>query len=154
MRVFSAIFTISLLIIISSCANNEKEDINSNLIQNPNTASGKTDSTSLPKITFNEEFFDFGVIIQGEKVSHTFRFTNTGNSNLIISNVSAGCGCTVPKYSTEPIAPGGKGEVEVTFDSAGREGVQSKSVTVIANTQPNRIELRFISEVVVPKKNN
>jgi len=153
MRNLIVVIFILVSVILSSCSNQEDETIDTTLIHNPITATNPNpdNNSSLPQISFNEEFFDFGIIIQGERVSHTYRFTNTGNSNLIISNVNAGCGCTVPKFSKEPIPPGGQGEVEVIFDSAGRAGVQSKSVTVIANTQPNRIELRFISEIVVPK---
>ena len=121
------------------------------MILNPVTANGDADTTVLPIITFKEEFFDFGVIIQGEKVSHTFVFTNTGKSNLIVSSVHASCGCTVPKYSKEPISSGSTGEIEVTFDSSGRSGLQSKSVTVSSNAQPSRVELRFVADVAVPK---
>ena len=146
------IISLILCIGISSCSETEEKNlINTDLILNPVTANGDADTTVLPIITFKEEFFDFGVIIQGEKVSHTFVFTNTGKSNLIVSSVHASCGCTVPKYSKEPISSGSTGEIEVTFDSSGRSGLQSKSVTVSSNAQPSRVELRFVADVAVPK---
>jgi hypothetical protein len=146
------ILPLFLLVLFTYCSNTEdKNVVNSDLIMNPITADGNSDTTILPRISFKEEFFDFGVVIQGEKVSHTFTFTNTGKSALIISSVHAGCGCTVPKYSKDPIAPGASGEIEVTFDSSGRSGVQSKSVTVSSNAQPSGVELRFIADVAVPK---
>lgn len=152
MKTLNFTLYIFLSIFIFSCSTNtEKQEITTDVILNPNTANGVADTSDLPIISFKEEFFDFGIIIQGEKVSHTFRFTNEGKSTLIISNVHAGCGCTVPKFSKDPIAPGGQGEIEVTFDSSGRSGMQSKNVTVSANTQPSQIELHFVADVVVPK---
>lgn len=146
------ILSVIVLFVTVQCSNTEdKNVVSTDLIMNPITADGNSDTTILPQMTFKEEFFDFGVVIQGEKVSHTFTFTNTGKSALIISTVHAGCGCTVPKYSKDPIAPGGSGEIEVTFDSSGRSGVQSKSVTVSSNAQPSSIELRFVADVAVPK---
>lgn len=142
--IFSAFF-------ISCNSNAEKNQINTDVIMNPQTANGEIDTTMLPIIEFKEEFFDFGVVIQGEKVSHTYSFKNTGKSNLVLTSVHAGCGCTVPKYSKEPVAPGATGEIEVTFDSSGRNGLQSKTVTVTSNTQPSRTEIRFVADVVVPK---
>jgi len=72
------------------------EDYN---IQNPNTANGKTDLSKLPVFKFTEEEYNFGTLIQGEKVSHSFVFTNTGGSNLVIKEVKASCGCTTPKWT-------------------------------------------------------
>ena len=145
------IFLIAIVSLIS-CDDNQKNDqISTDVIMNPNTANGEIDTTMLPVIELKEDFFDFGVVIQGEKVSHTFIFTNTGKSNLVLSSVHAGCGCTVPKYSKDPVAPGASGEIEVTFDSSGRSGLQSKSVTISSNTQPSRTEIRFVADVAVPK---
>ena len=100
-------------------------------------------------MTFEYLDFDFGVIFQGETVVHKFKFTNTGTSALIISDVTATCGCTIPTYTKKPVAPGDDGFIEVKFNSAGRQGMQHKSVVVLANTQPNRIELTFIAEIEV-----
>ncbi|HAZ26265.1 MAG TPA: hypothetical protein DCY95_18235, partial [Algoriphagus sp.] len=66
-------------------------------------------------ITFKEKSVDFGDITQGDKVSHTFELTNTGTTPLIISNVAATCGCTVPSWPKDPIAPGAKAKIEVSF---------------------------------------
>lgn len=150
MRLFF-LFSLFSVVLMSCSGPGEKNAVNTDLIMNPVTANGETDTTLLPGISFKEEFFDFGVVIQGEKVSHTFVFTNTGKSNLILSSVHAGCGCTVPRYSKDPISPGATGEIEVTFDSSGRNGIQSKSVTVSSNAQPSRVELRFVADVAVPK---
>ncbi len=123
-------------------------EVTSDLINNPLTAEGEGDTSYLPKFEFKSQIHDFGVVIQGEKVSHTYVFKNVGKSNLIISSVTASCGCTVSKYDTKPIAPGEEGKIEIVFDSSGRSGIQNKSITVLSNTQPNRIELHFTAEVV------
>jgi hypothetical protein len=85
-------------------------------------------------IAFAEKSHDFGDIKQGEKVSHTFRFTNNGNKPLIISNVSTTCGCTVSNWTKEPVAPGKTGEVSATFDSTGKLNKQRKVITIHSNS--------------------
>jgi len=99
---------------------------------------------------FKETLHDFGTVIEGEKVTYSFKFKNSGGSNLLISNVSASCGCTATKYTKEPVKPGEEGVVTVTFDSRRRKGFQNKSVTVAANTQPNKTVLRIKAKVMSP----
>ncbi len=147
------ILILSLLVVLAfACQNqNDNDTISTDVVKNPVTAEDNNpDMGSLPVIEFNELVHDFGVIIQGEKVSYTYKFKNTGGSDLILSSVKATCGCTVPKYDKEPIPPGGEGEIEVVFDSSGRKGKQHKTIVVLANTQPNKIELSFTTEIVVP----
>ncbi len=135
------------LFFLWSCRSSNNE-VSSDLIQNPLSAEGTADTSYLPRFEWKSQVHDFGVIIQGERVSHTFVFKNVGRSNLIISSVVASCGCTVSKYDAQPIAPGKEGKIEVIFDSSGRSGIQNKTVTVLANTQPNRVELHITAEVV------
>jgi hypothetical protein len=93
-----------------------------------------TEKQSGPVITWDKKTHDFGDIVQGDKVEQTFYFTNTGNEPLLITNVQVSCGCTTPKgWPRDPIAPGGKGELTVSFNSAGKMGKQSKPVTIISN---------------------
>ena len=107
-------------------------------IDNPNVASDtEAPNPDAPVMTFAENQFDFGDIQPDSKVRHTFRFTNTGKSPLLIADATASCGCTTPSWTKEPIAPGGTGEMEVLFDSRGKEGLVNKQVSVRANTQPN-----------------
>ena len=68
---------------------------------------------TVPVISFKENSIDFGDIVQGQKVEHTFVLTNTGKQPLIISNVAATCGCTVPSWPKEPVAPGKSAEIKV-----------------------------------------
>jgi hypothetical protein len=89
----------------------------------------------LPVMTFAEKEHDFGTIPQDEKVNYDFNFTNTGAINLIISNAVGSCGCTIPQYTHEPVAPGESGVINVSFNSAGKSGIQHKTVTITANTK-------------------
>lgn len=88
------------------------------------------------EMTFAENEYDFGTVTEGEKVTHTYSFTNTGDEPLILSNARGSCGCTVPEWPREPIAPGGTGEVTVVFNSRGKGGDRNQRVTITANTEP------------------
>lgn len=101
-------------------------------------------------ITFDKKTHEFGDMMQGDKVEHTFYFTNTGNEPLIITNVQVQCGCTTPKgWPREPIPPGGKGELTVSFNSAGKMGRQNKTVTVVSNAvNPEGNQLSFTTNVL------
>lgn len=94
----------------------------------------------LTKIDFPESTYDYGEIMDGEEVIHDFSFKNTGDEPLIISNAKGSCGCTVPEWPREPIAPGESGVIKVKFASKGKGKVggnlQSKRVTITANTDP------------------
>ena len=147
------IIIISIVSLLFFSCNNETStsEINTDIVNNPITANNNKDRGSIPEFNFVSLSHDFGVIIEGEKVSYTYKFKNTGGSNLVISSASASCGCTVPKYTKAPIKPEQYGEVEVIFDSSGRNGIQHKTVTLMANTQPSQIELSFIAEIINPK---
>jgi len=85
---------------------------------------------------FEQAEYDFGAIKEGEVVEHIFKFANTGEAPLVIQNAAGSCGCTVPEWPKEPIAPGAAADIRVKFDSRGKVGVQTKTVTIIANTDP------------------
>ena len=144
MILYAGIMTFSF----TSCDNNR---LSSDVIENPNTASGKGDLSQLPSFKFEEESHDFGKIMQGESVSFPFKFKNTGKSDLVISDVSTSCGCTVPTFPKTPIHPGQDGIIKVTFNSAGKHGFQNKNIVIVANTQPNTVILRIKAEVTMGK---
>jgi len=149
---FIYIIILAVSFIMFSCSSENKSDkVDASLVSNPKSASG-TAKSNLPVLEFGSTKHDFGIIIQGEKVPWTFKFKNTGNSNLIISNVNATCGCTVPKWSRKPIPPGKEGEIEVVFNSAGKSGAIHKNIRVMTNTQPNITTLEIMAEVFVPRK--
>ncbi|WP_209331522.1 DUF1573 domain-containing protein [Lunatimonas salinarum] len=105
-------------------------------------------SAAAPVITFEESSIDFGNITQGEKVQHIFKFENTGKSPLVISNVAATCGCTVPAWPKEPIAPGQSGEIKVSFNSAGKMGKQNSVVRIYSNASEPIEKVSLISNVL------
>lgn len=102
----------------------------------------------LPSFSFDETEHDFGQIKDGDVVTHTFKFTNTGEAPLVIQDAKATCGCTVPSYPRQPIPVGGTGEIVVKFDSSNKPGVQNKTVTLTANTYPSTSKLNIKSVVV------
>jgi hypothetical protein len=149
-------FTFLLLVLISilmaSCRyQNKSSDLPGDVVNNPNSAEGTFDKDALPVISFEKDFHDFGRLISGEQVTYAFKFKNTGKSLLLISDVSTSCGCTISAFPKQPVKPGESATVDVSFDSAGRHGLQTKSVTVFANTQPPTTTLRIQSLVVEPE---
>lgn len=92
------------------------------------------------KIEFKKEVHDYGTVKYGGDGECTFEFTNTGNEPLIISNAKGSCGCTVPAWPKEPIAPGAKGVISVKYDTK-RPGAIAKSVTISSNAvnDPNKV---------------
>lgn len=118
-----------------------------------NTQADKTNETkeisvkSLTEIKFKKLEHNFGEITEGEIVSFTYKYKNVGKTNYIITSARASCGCTLPKWSKEPLAPGKEGEIEVQFDSSRRSGVQHKTVTIYGNTKEKVIKLRFSAKI-------
>lgn len=107
-------------------------------VDNPNVVGEtETPNPNAPVMRFAVAEHDFGDLKPGAVVRHTFEFTNAGKSPLLIQDATASCGCTTPSWTKEPVAPGSKGTMEVQFDSHGKTGLQNKSVSVRANTQPS-----------------
>lgn len=140
----------SIACILISCK--EKDELaNTKLVKNPATAdSVPTNKEELPVMTFDYDTYDFQEILQDEVVSHNFKFTNTGKSDLIISSARATCGCTVPEYPQEPVKPGQTGIIKVTFDSKGKQASFNKTVTITANTYPSENKIYIKGIIVKP----
>jgi hypothetical protein len=94
-------------------------------------------ATSAPKIEVAEKVHDFGTATEGEKLTHLFDVKNTGAGTLVIDRVTTSCGCTAAVVKAKEIAPGGTGQIEVTFDTSARRGANRKSITVISNDPAN-----------------
>ncbi|MDJ0366146.1 DUF1573 domain-containing protein [Hymenobacter sp. H14-R3] len=121
-------------------------------IDNPNVASDtEAPNPDAPVMAFAEAQFDFGDIKPDSKVQHTFKFTNTGKTPLLIADATASCGCTTPSWTKEPVAPGATGELQVQFDSRGKQGLINKQVSVRANTQPNTNTIYIKGNVLTEK---
>ncbi len=130
----------------------EAPQIDPGTVNNPMTAEqpeADPNDPTLPVLSFESDNFEFpGTIMEGERVRHSFKFTNTGKSDLIISDASAPCGCTIPSYSKEPIAPGESGKIDVEYNSENRGGGRhEKSVRVTSNAIPKVKELRIVVNV-------
>lgn len=101
----------------------------------------------LPVMEFETMDHDFGVVTEGNKVSYTYKLKNTGQAPLIIQNAQPSCGCTVPDWTKEPIPVGGSGYVKAEFDTKGKVGPNTKTITVTANTWPKQTTLKFKASV-------
>jgi hypothetical protein len=133
---------VSSLLFTFSCKEEEKKEdieVTTDLIE------------KITSIEFENELYEFGKITQGEKVEHSFTFKNTGEYPLIIGTARGSCGCTIPQWPTEPIAPGEKGKIDVVFDSNGKEGFKHVTVTISANTEPNVSVVALKGEILVPE---
>jgi hypothetical protein len=111
-------------------------------------------STEEPKdIEWKKSTHDFGEIVQGTKAKYTFTFINKGNVPIIISNATASCGCTVPNFSKEPVAPGAQGSVTAIFDSSGKKGNFTKGITVTTNLGDSYLTIKgnVVEEQTKPK---
>jgi len=147
-RILKFGIVIIIALMATSCHNDKGDKLPAELVNNPISAEGKADLGSLPKFQFKSQEHDFGKLIEGVKASFKFKFKNVGGSDLLINQVKTSCGCTASSYTNEPIPPGGTGVIELTFDSKHQLGKNFKNATVIANTQPNIIELKIRAEVV------
>ena len=112
-----------------------------------NTVNAQT--TSGAKIDFSKETHDYGTIKNGADGTCTFEFKNTGNAPLIISNAKGSCGCTVPEWPKEPIAPGAKASIKVKYDTS-RQGVINKNVTITSNAVNAAEKIIYIKGNVLP----
>lgn len=117
------------------------------------TAKPQATEEELPKasIKWLANKHDFGDIQEGQKITFSYTYENTGKVPLILSNVNTTCGCTASEWSRDPLLPGQKGKVTITFDSKGKVGRQNKVITVISNSDSMESQL-FLSGSVVPAK--
>ncbi|WP_028297090.1 DUF1573 domain-containing protein [Olivibacter sitiensis] len=126
--------SLGIAVALFACSNNaQQSNAGADIVEHVNEDGDVADSSGA-KIAFTEEKYDFGQIKQGEQVSHVFEFVNTGEKPLIITNVTAGCGCTTPVYDKKPVNPGQKGQIEVGYNSTGQSiGRQQKMISVQSN---------------------
>lgn len=153
LHLITPLFVSLLIFIMVSCGNSESsKEIKIDEIRNPASAEGlnEKEKSEMPVLSFERLSYDFGKVIQGEKLSYSFKFTNTGKSNLIISSVDASCNCTVSTPPKAPILPGKSDEIKVSFDSRSKQGPTTTHVIVYANTYPNKTVLTINANVVNP----
>lgn len=108
---------------------------------------------SSPIMKFDSKQHDFGTFKEEKgKVAYSFEFVNSGAQPIIIRQVRTSCGCTSPEWTKQPVAPGKKGHIKVTFDPKNRPGPFNKSITITANTQPSLTILRIKGNVIEREK--
>jgi len=135
-----SISIVILVMIAQGCGNFKKNNTADSGLQKNDTGTAK--------IIFAEYEHNFGKVSEGEKISYVFSFVNQGTANLVLTAATTTCGCTVPKYDTKPISPGKTGSIEVVFDTSGRNGIQTKTITVKSNASTPVVLLKIVSEVV------
>jgi len=140
----AVLFIVALLLLSGySCNSNQGRMKSTNLNNTSDTA----------VISFTEYEHDFGKVTEGEKVACSFTFGNKGRGPLIISSVTTTCGCTVAKYDAKPIAPRDSGSVEIVFDSSGKSGKQTKTITIHSNASKPIVLLKISGEVLNSSNN-
>ena len=145
MNMFKIIFSGLVMAIFISCGNADK-----------NVATSETDSTAVASSTtdgigrmeFDESVYEFGQVKEGEIVEHVFEFKNTGTAPIILSQVSASCGCTTPSYTQTPVLPGKTGEIKVKFDSNNQVGKQQKIISIASNADNGIMTVQLKGEVL------
>lgn len=149
MRTTILITAAVITMIFASCKENASKKIQSENVEM--AANRDEDGKKLPVMTFEKTEHDFGDVVQGTPVETIFKFTNTGEAPLIITDAKSTCGCTVPEYPKDKaIAPGETGELVVKFNGSGKNLV-TKIVTVTANTEKGSEKLK-IKAFVKPKE--
>jgi Protein of unknown function (DUF1573) len=138
--VFTILFSVLISSVLHSC--NSKKTIE---------FAKKTENLDAPKIVFESPKHDFGEINEGQIVSHTYKFKNKGTMPLEIIAVNVSCGCTVAEKPEKPIGIGKDGEIKVSFNSAGKVGINTKHVTVLSNASNASEDVTF--DVIVNKIN-
>ena len=123
---------------------------------NPATPSAVTptppavDNPNQAEFKFEKDEYNFGTIKQGDKAEYEYVFTNVGKEPLVITDAHGSCGCTVPVWPKEPIKKGEKGVIKVTFNSAGKTGMQDKTITLNSNAKSNPKVLHIKGTIEVP----
>lgn len=144
-------------LLIFACAfvscDRDQDKVSTDLI-NIKKSDSNTLNEDLPVISFDSTSVEFGKVVEGKIVRHTFKFENTGDAPLVISRVEPSCGCTTAKnWSSKPYSPGQEGEITIDFDTNQRPGSQKKTIQVIANTNPAVTNLYITGDVVGPESN-
>lgn len=148
-RIYTLLAAAALIASQSSCTNNDNENAlkNDPVAQEQMARDSVKNSMETANIAFTASHHDFGTVQEGEKLTHTFLFQNTGEYPLYISNVISPCGCTVPEYDKQPILPGKEGKITIEFNTQGRLGNQEKKLTVIANIPQEHTYVSFKATV-------
>jgi hypothetical protein len=138
-KIIIAISFILTALLVYNCKNISGKDVPGSRLE--------VNDTGTANITFTEYEHHFGKVKEGEKIGYTFTFENQGTGSLVIASAITTCGCTVPKFDKKPVPPGKRGSLEVIFDTSGRSGMQTKTITVNSNASKPVVLLKITAEV-------
>lgn len=142
------IVLLSLGLAFVSCKENATSKIEDTNLETAKERDAKI-SLGSAIIEFDTKDYDFGTVKEGDVVEGVFKVSNKGKTDLVITDASASCGCTVPEWPKEAIKPGDSAEIKFSFNSKGRTGKQSKTITLQTNTS-NVTETLRIAGTVTP----
>jgi hypothetical protein len=143
MRKVAAYGIVMVFLLACSCGNGNQSE-------NKQQGSLHDADGALPVIRFDTLVNDLGTIREGEQLVAWFDYTNEGAVPLVIQDIKAGCGCTVPRWDNEPLAPGKSGSIRVVFNSRGKSGAQNIRITVQTNAENAREQL-YLKAIVESK---
>ncbi len=149
-RILLFIIAIALLTMVVSCGNTnavskvKKDNISKAAKRDIDIKKG------VAKASFDKKEYDFGTINEGDVIETIFVITNTGKTDLVITNARTSCGCTIPQWPKKAIKPGETGDIKVKFNSRGKRNKISKAITLTTNTDNGR-EVVKIKGFVTPK---
>lgn len=138
------LFFVSFQLLSFKCNTTDKQEIRSAI----------ADTDKFAKFEFENTEHDFGDIKQGDVLLYSFKYKNVGKTHLIIRNVTASCGCTVPNWNKEPLPPNEESEIQIQFNTSGRRGGQHKTIRIFANTKEIETQLSFTAQVILPEGEN
>ncbi len=139
----------STLLIATAC--NVRNSNPTTIDENTGKPTQSIENVAPTTVQLIDSVYDFGKVQDGQIVEYSYRFKNTGDKPLIVSNAIASCGCTIPEKPEQPILPGEIGFIKVKFNSENRVGQTHKTVTVTANVEPQFPELLLTGEVTAKK---
>jgi hypothetical protein len=132
------LITLSIALLAFTFSNAQETTKSTKVTKKTTVKTTKSTTSALPKVdgagmVFVSETIDYGTVAANSDGKREFVFTNNGNKPLIITNAVGSCGCTVPTYSKEPIAPGAKGVIGVKYDTSRAGQPFTKTVTISSN---------------------
>jgi len=148
MRKYLLLVCASLIVSASSLAQGQHEQINPNA---QTTKPAAASNPNAPILTVAEPAYDFGTVVEGPQITHDFKIKNEGKEPLILSNVHASCGCTIPTWPKEPILPGKESVISATYNTSGRPGHFTKSITIESNSSGGNKVINITGEVIKPE---
>lgn len=134
-------------LIVTSCKDNAAAKIDTTKLESAKERDAKIE-LGPAVIEFDQVEYDFGEVVEGDVVEGTFKVTNAGKADLVITSARATCGCTVPEWPKDAIKPGETADIKFTFNSRGRQGKQTKSITLKTNTEKITETLRIKGTVI------